>query len=150
MSKKEYKQYVKGKTPASHLARDTALAWLVGGGICMLGQFLSDTYIRWGLTAEKASAATAISLVTLSAFLTAFRLYHRIAKWAGGGTLIPITGFANALVSPAMEYKTEGLVAGLTAKMFSVAGPVLIFGLLASVVYGAVLWVIRLLQQGLL
>lgn len=131
------------------MVRDTALAWLVGGGICVFGQFLSDTYIRWGLTAEKTPAATAITLVTAAAVLTALRLYHKIAKWAGGGTLIPITGFSNAVVSSAMEFRSEGMIAGLAAKMFTVAGPVLVYGLLASAVYGIVLWVIQVFSRDL-
>ncbi len=142
MTKKQYAKLAKSKVPASHLVRDTAFAWLVGGGICVLGQFLLGTYMRVGLTAEKASAITAITLIALAAVLTALRIYHKIAKWAGGGTLVPITGFSNAMVSAAMEYRSEGLVTGLAAKMFSVAGSVLVYGLLASVIYGTVLWVV--------
>ncbi|MDR1691801.1 MAG: SpoVA/SpoVAEb family sporulation membrane protein [Oscillospiraceae bacterium] len=147
MSKKEYGRYVRRKAPASRPVRNGALAWLVGGGICVLGQFLSDAYLKLGLTKDGTSAAVAISLVTLSAILTAARVYGKIAKWAGGGTLIPITGFANAMVSPAMEFKSEGYVAGLAARMFSVAGPVLVYGLLASVLYGFVLECIRIVSN---
>ena len=138
MTKKEYAKYVKDKAPASHLIRDMALAWIVGGGICVLGQACMALFQTWGLAKENATTATAMALITLAAILTAARVYDNIAKWAGGGTLVPITGFSNAMVAPAMEFKSEGLVAGMAAKMFVIAGPVLVFGITASVIYGIV------------
>ncbi|MDR0325311.1 MAG: SpoVA/SpoVAEb family sporulation membrane protein [Oscillospiraceae bacterium] len=148
MTKKEYAQYVKGKAPASRIVRDTALAWLIGGAICMLGQGLADLYKAQGLTKEVSSTAASMTLVAVAAALTAFRVYDNIAKWAGAGTLIPITGFANAMVAPAMEFKSEGFINGLAAKMFVIAGPVIVYGLLASAVYGTVLWVMKLVSGG--
>ena len=148
MTKKEYARYVKAKAPASRLVRDTALAWLAGGSICVLGQGLTDWYKTLGLTGETPSVAASMTLVAAAAVLTAFRAYDRIAKWVGAGTIVPITGFANAMVAPAMEFKSEGLVAGMASKMFVIAGPVLVFGVLASTVYGAVLWVMQLISSG--
>jgi stage V sporulation protein AC len=148
ITKKEYAEYIKGKAPASRLIRDTALAWLVGGSICAAGQGLMDWYKALGLTKEVSATAASMTLVAVAAFLTALRVYDNIAKWAGAGTLIPITGFANAMVSPAMEFKTEGHVAGMASKMFVIAGPVLVYGVLASAVYGTALWVSRVVSGG--
>ncbi|MDR0294387.1 MAG: SpoVA/SpoVAEb family sporulation membrane protein [Oscillospiraceae bacterium] len=148
MTKKEYAQYVKSKAPSSRLARDTALAWLSGGAICVLGQGLIDWYKALGLPVETASATASMTLVAAAAVLTAFRAYDSVAKWAGAGTLVPITGFSNSMVAPAMEFKSEGLVAGMAAKMFVIAGPVLVYGVLASMLYGAVLWVMKLVKGG--
>ena len=148
MTKKEYARYVKAKAPASRLVRDTALAWLAGGSVCVLGQGLADWYTSLGLAGELPLKVSSMTLVAAAAVLTAFRVYDKIAKWAGAGTLVPITGFANAMVAPAMEFKSEGLVAGMASKMFVIAGPVLVYGVLASAVYGAVLWVMKLVSAG--
>jgi stage V sporulation protein AC len=124
MSKQEYGQLAKDNAPKSRLLRDTALAWLVGGLICVGGQGLMDWYKKLGLSKEISSTAVAMTLVTISAVLTALHLYSKIAKWGGAGTLVPITGFANAMVSPAMEFKSEGHVAGvITSKGLSNQSP---------------------------
>lgn len=139
MTKQEYTDYVKQYEKKSPLFKNIALAYLVGGAICMLGQGISDLYIYLGLEKDPAAAATSITLVFLGAFLTALRLYGQVAKFAGAGTIVPITGFANSIVSPAMEFKSEGFITGMSAKMFTVAGPVLVFGIVASVLYGLIL-----------
>jgi stage V sporulation protein AC len=144
MNKQDYGQYVKEKAPKSRLLRNTALAWLSGGLICVGGQGLLEWYKKLGLSKEVSATAVAMTLVAIAAVLTALRVYDKIAKWAGAGTLVPITGFANAMVAPAMEFKTEGHVAGMASKMFVIAGSVLVYGILASAIYGAVLWVMKL------
>jgi stage V sporulation protein AC len=148
MTKKEYAHYVKEKAPSSRIVRDTALAWLSGGLICVAGQGLIEWYKALGMANAQSATVAAMTLVVIAAFLTAIRVYDRIAKWAGAGTIVPITGFANAMVAPAMEFKTEGHVAGMASKMFVIAGPVIVYGVLASAVYGLVLWVMRLVAAG--
>lgn len=112
-------------------------AFVIGGLICCLGQAILDGYKEWcGLSKEDAATAASITLVFLGALLTGFSLYDKIAKFAGAGTLVPITGFANSVVAPALEFKSEGLVTGMSAKMFVIAGPVIVFGISASVIYG--------------
>lgn len=138
----KYQAYVKQKQKKSPIAQNTALAFLIGGLICALGQLISEGYAAAGLNPEDSAAATSISLVFLSALLTGLNLYHRIARFGGAGTLVPITGFANAVVSPAIDFKAEGFVTGMAAKMFLVAGPVIVFGTLASALYGLILWLI--------
>lgn len=140
MTAEEYREFVKKKQKKSPVVKDTALAFVIGGSICVLGQALGEAWQAAGLTKDDASLAASVSLIALSALLTALGLYHRLARWGGAGTLVPITGFANAVVSPAMDFRSEGLVTGMAARMFQVAGPVLVFGLSASVVYGVVLW----------
>ena len=140
MTAEEYRNFVKNKQKKSPVVKDTALAFVIGGSICVLGQALGDGWQAAGLSKEDAALATSVSLIALSALLTALGLYHRLARWGGAGTLVPITGFANAVVSPAIDFRAEGLVTGMAARMFQVAGPVLVFGLSASVVYGVVLW----------
>ena len=135
-----YQRYVKQKQEKSPLLKDTVLAFLVGGAICVLGQVVLNGFLASGLDKEDAATATSVALVLLSALLTGLKLYHRIARFGGAGTLVPITGFANAVVSPAIDFKAEGLITGMAAKMFLVAGPVIVFGTLASAVYGVVLW----------
>lgn len=139
VSKKEYDQMVKTASPPSPVAKDCLLAFLAGGFICTIGQALLNAYQNLGLELKDARAAVSISLILLSAALTAIGWYDQIAKYAGAGVLVPITGFANSMVSPAMEFKTEGFITGLGAKLFTVAGPVLVFGITASVVFGLVL-----------
>ena len=140
MTPKEYQALVKRMAPPSPIVRDTALAFLVGGGICVVGQLLSHWYGTLGLDTADAGTATSVTLVFLSALLTGLGLYHRLARFGGAGTLVPITGFANAVASPALDFKAEGFVTGMAAKMFVIAGPVIVYGTLASVVYGVVLW----------
>ena len=139
MSPQEYQQYVKQKSPKSPIFKDTALAFLVGGAICALGQLIQNGYVSLGLERVDAGTATSVTLVFLSALFTGLNLYNSLARYAGAGTLVPITGFANAVVSPAIDFKSEGFVTGMAAKMFTVAGPVIVFGTLASAVYGVVL-----------
>lgn len=114
-------------------------AFLIGGGICALGQGLIEGYTRLGLPADLASGACSMTLVVLSALCTGLGIYDQIARHAGAGTLVPITGFANAMSSPAIEFKSEGMVLGLAAKLFVIAGPVIVYGTVASVLYGLVL-----------
>ena len=139
MSPKEYQNYVKEKSPKSPIVKDTVLAFLIGGAICVLGQAIQNGWMSVGLGKEDAGTATAISLVFLSALLTGLNLYNKIARFGGAGTLVPITGFANSVVSPAIDFKSEGFITGMAAKMFQIAGPVIVFGTLASVIYGVIL-----------
>ena len=139
MSPQEYQQYVKQKAPKSPIFKDTALAVLVGGAICALGQLIQNGYVSLGLERVDAGTATSVTLVFLSALFTGLNLYNSLARYAGAGTLVPITGFANSVVSPAIDFKSEGFVTGMAAKMFTVAGPVIVFGTLAAAVYGVVL-----------
>ncbi len=136
MTNEQYQKYVDKKTPNSTLAKDLFFAFLVGGLICVIGQGIADGYRTIFLSEEIVSAATSITLIFLGASLTGLGVYDRIAKFAGAGTIVPITGFSNSIVSPAMEFKSEGLVLGLAAKMFVIAGPVLVYGITASVVAG--------------
>ena len=142
MTPREYQQYVQRKMKKSPLGKDVCLAFLVGGAICALGQAVLDGWISLGLSEEDAGTATSCSLVALSSLLTGLNLYNKLARFGGAGTLVPITGFANAVVSPAMDFRAEGLITGMAAKMFLIAGPVIVFGTAASVVYGVVLWLL--------
>ena len=142
MSAKEYQEYIKKKAPRSPLGKDMALAFLVGGAICVLGQLIMDGFKGLGLDRVDAGTATSITLVFLSALATGLNVYNSLARFAGAGTLVPITGFANAVVSPAIDFKSEGIVTGMAAKMFVIAGPVIVFGTLASVLYGVVLMLV--------
>lgn len=139
MTPKEYQKYVKEKSAKSPIWKDTAFAFVTGGIICIIGQLIQNGWSGLGLSKEDAGTATSCTLVFLSALLTGLNLYHRIARYGGAGTLVPITGFANAVVSPAIDFKSEGFVTGMAAKMFQVAGPVIVFGTCASVIYGVVL-----------
>jgi len=139
---KEYDALVRQLSPRSPIYKDTALAFAVGGGICTLGQLIGRLWEQLGLTAQEAGTATAVTLVFLSVVLTSLGLYHRLARYAGAGTLVPITGFANAVASPAIDFRAEGLVTGTAVKMFTVAGPVIVYGTAASVVYGLALYLL--------
>ena len=141
MNSKEYSAYVKKMGPKSPIWKDCFNAFWIGGLICVLGQLIQNGYAAAGLDKTDAGTATSMSLVVLSILLTGFSVYDNLAKVAGAGTLVPITGFANSMVSPALEFKSEGFVNGLGAKLFSIAGPVLVYGITASVVYGLVLFV---------
>ena len=143
MTPEEYQALVKRMAPRSPILRDTALAFLVGGATCVVGQLLSHWYGTLGLDDSDAGTATSVTLVFLSALATGLGLYHKLARWAGAGTLVPITGFANAVVSAAIEFKTEGRVLGTGAKMFIIAGPVIVYGTLAAVLYGSVYWLLQ-------
>lgn len=140
MTNKEYGQYVNAKSRSSPSVKNCLWAFCVGGLICTLGQLLLNFYKNYcGLEPDDAAGAVSVTLICLSAVLTGLGVFDKIAKHAGAGTLVPITGFANAVVSPALEFKSEGLVTGVAAKMFVIAGPVLVFGISASVVYGIIL-----------
>ena len=144
MTEKEYAQLVKKLSPKSPILKDCAGAFVIGGLICALGQVFMNIYEALGLNKTDTGTATCISLIFLSALLTGLSLYDNIAKFAGAGTLVPITGFANAITAPAVEFKTEGFVLGVGAKMFTIAGPVILYGVSASVVYGIVYWITTL------
>lgn len=139
MTPAEYQSYIKGKQRPSPLGKNMALAFVIGGAICVLGQLLQNGFGALGLKTEDAATASSVSLVVLSGIFTALGLYHRLARFAGAGTLVPITGFANSVVSPAMDFRAEGLITGTAVKMFSIAGPVIVFGTAASAIYGVIL-----------
>ena len=143
MNPKEYQEYVKQKSKKSPIVKDTILAFLIGGAICVMGQLIRNGWSAYGLAAEDAATATSVSLIFLSVLLTALNLYNKLGRYGGAGTLVPITGFANAVSSPAIDFRAEGIVTGMAAKMFLVAGPVIVFGTTASVIYGVVLWIIK-------
>ena len=145
MTEKEYGKLVKDLAPKSPILKDCIFAFLIGGAICALGQGFINLYSWLDLDEQQASTAASMTLVALSALLTGLSLYDNIAKYAGAGTLVPITGFANAIASPAIEFKTEGFILGVGAKMFTIAGPVIVYGISAGVVYGVIYWVITLL-----
>ena len=145
LSSDEYKKMGEKAVPKTKCLRNLTGAFLIGGTICVLGQFLLNFYLDMGLSTPAASTACSITLIGISAVLTGIGIYDKIAKFGGGGTLVPITGFANAVVSPAMEFKSEGFVLGLGVKIFSIAGPVIVYGVLASVVYGFVLWILKII-----
>ena len=139
-TKREYLDYVNSIGPKSPMLKNVLLAFLVGGAICVLGQLFFNGFSALGLDQTDAGMLTSCSLVLLSVLATGLSLYDDLAKRAGAGTLVPITGFANAVAAPAIEFRTEGMVLGTAVKMFSIAGPVLVYGLSASVVYGVVYW----------
>ena len=139
MTNREYNEYIKEKQPASPLWRDVVRAWAVGGLICAVGQALLTFYTARGLDAEAAGTAVSLTLVFVGALLTGLGVYDDVARFAGAGTLVPITGFANSVVAPALEFKREGYITGTAVKMFTIAGPVIVYGVLASVVYGIIL-----------
>ena len=139
MTEKQYGKLVQEYSPKSPIGKDCLLAFVIGGAICTLGQVLFNLYIRH-ISEDAAGTAVSMTLVALSALLTGLSLYDNIAKHAGAGTLVPITGFANAIASPAIEFKTEGFILGVGAKMFTIAGPVIVYGVGASVVYGLIYW----------
>ena len=144
MTEKEYGKLVKDLAPKSPIVKDCIFAFLIGGGICTLGQVFINLYSMLDLDETRASTAASMTLVALSALLTGLSLYDNIAKYAGAGTLVPITGFANAIASPAIEFKTEGFILGVGAKMFTIAGPVIVYGISAGVVYGLIYWICSL------
>ena len=140
MTNKEYDKLVKDLSPKSPILKDCINAFWIGGLICTVGQLLLNGYLALGLSKEEAGTAMSMTLVAMSALLTGLSLYDDIAKHAGAGTLVPITGFANAIAAPAIEFKTEGFILGVGAKMFTIAGPVIVYGVSASVVYGLIYW----------
>ena len=141
MSKKEYAKYVTRHEPKSPHLKNFIKAFLFGGFICLIGQGFIQLYSYLGASRDDAGTLASISLVFLSALLTGLGLYDKIAKHAGAGTLVPITGFANSIVAESIEFKTEGYILGVGAKMFTLAGPVIVYGTTASVLYGIIYWI---------
>ena len=148
MTNKAYDKLVRDLSPKSPIMKDCLNAFWIGGLICAVGQLLLNGYLALGLSKEEAGTAMSMTLVAISAFLTGLSLYDDIAKHAGAGTLVPITGFANAVAAPAVEFKTEGFILGVGAKMFTIAGPVIVYGVSASVVYGLIYWIIQMVTGG--
>ena len=145
MTEREYGRLVQQLSPNSPIGKDCLNAFLAGGLICTLGQVFVNWYGNLGLSKTDAGTAASMTLVALSALLTGLSLYDDIAKHAGAGTLVPITGFANAIAAPAVEYKTEGMILGVGAKIFTIAGPVIVYGVTASVLYGFVYWIMQMM-----
>ena len=140
MTERDYGKLVNNLCPQSPMGKDCIWAFCIGGLICTVGQVFLNLYTNLGLDKEIAGTATSMTLVAISALLTGLSLYDNIAKYAGAGTLVPITGFANSVAAPAVEFKTEGFILGVGAKMFTIAGPVIVYGVGASVVYGLIYW----------
>ncbi|MBQ8144872.1 MAG: SpoVA/SpoVAEb family sporulation membrane protein [Butyricicoccus sp.] len=140
LTKAEYQKMLEKRAPKSPIGRDVVWAAVVGGAICVVGQAVVNFYKGQGLDADGAAAATSLTMIFLGGLFTALHLYDKLAKRAGAGTIVPITGFANAVIAPAIEFKTEGFILGTAAKMFAVAGPVIVYGVTASVIYGLVLY----------
>ena len=146
MTNREYQKLADAHAPKSPLLKDCINAFWIGGLICVLGQLLTNGYGALGLEKTDAATAASMTLVAISALLTGLSLYDDIAKVAGAGTLVPITGFANSIAAPAVEFKTEGFILGVAAKMFTIAGPVLVYGTAAGVVYGLIYWALMTMR----
>ena len=145
MDKKQYQRYAKARAPHSSVAKDCVKAFVFGGGICAFAQFLLYLYRDvCGMEQDSAGTLVSVTLVALAVLLTGFGVFDNIAKHAGAGTLVPITGFANAVASPALDAKSEGLVLGVGAKIFTVAGPVLLYGIVSGAVWGVIYYAITL------
>ena len=140
MTKENYSELVKKRSRNSNMWLDCLKAFLIGGAICTIGQGILEIFLALELSENDAKTLTSVSLIFIGVLLTALHLYERLAKHGGAGTLVPITGFANAMSSPAIEFKAEGLITGLAAKMFVIAGPVLVYGTAAAVIYGVIYW----------
>ena len=140
MTKENYSELVKQRSRNSRIWLDCLKAFLIGGAICAIGQGILELFLLLELSEKDAKTLTSVTLIFIGVLLTALHLYERIAKHGGAGTLVPITGFANAMSSPAIEFKAEGLITGLAAKMFVIAGPVLVYGTAAAVIYGFIYW----------
>lgn len=145
LSKQEYQQYIKKMSPPSPLGKDVFRAFWTGGLICVIGQLIQTGWQSAGLDKTAAGTATSATLVLIGALLTGLGLYCKIASYAGAGTLVPITGFSNSIAAPALEFKTEGYILGVGAKIFTIAGPVIMYGTVASVVYGVIYWVMQMI-----
>ena len=144
IDRKEYGKYVKKKATKSSLAVDAVNAFWTGGLICTLGQLLYNLYTPLALGIRNTYCLVSVTLIFIAVLLTGLNIFDNIAKFAGAGTLVPITGFANAVASPAIDTKAEGLILGVGAKMFTIAGPVIVYGTVASVIYGIIYWVTTL------
>ncbi len=143
---KLYESYVKSVTPTHNLGLQMAKAFLVGGAICCIGQFILNYALGMGLDKQTAGSWCSLILIVLSILLTGFHIYPKIVKWGGAGALVPITGFANSVAAPAIEYKTEGQVYGVGSKVFTIAGPVILYGIFSSWILGFIYWVLKLYQ----
>lgn len=144
ISSKEYNKIVTKNSPKSKLFVNCIKAFLIGGAICTIGQGFTDLYAMLGAAEKDSKTLCSVTLIIIGILLTAIGVYDKIAKHGGAGTLVPITGFANAVSSPAIEFKSEGYIAGLGAKLFIIAGPVIVYGVSASIIYGFVLWILSL------
>lgn len=145
MTNQEYRDFAEKHAPRSPERSNMIRAFLMGGAICLVGQLVMNLYSSWGLDKDSAATASSITLVFLGALLTGLGVYDDLARIGGAGTLVPITGFANSVAAPALEFKTEGFVTGTAVKMFSIAGPVIVYGIAASVVYGLVYWICQII-----
>ena len=144
MNKKEYVKYVEGRARKSPILKNTLRAYLFGGSICVFAQALTELYKYLGIKADTVSTLTPVTLIFIASLMTGLGVFDNVAKFAGAGTLLPITGFANAVTSPAIDSKSEGFILGVGAKMFTVAGPVIVYGTSASVIYGIIYWITTL------
>ena len=143
---KQYEDYVKGKTPRHNVWLNMVKAFFAGGAVCCVGQVISHYCELQGMTADECGSWTSITLVLLSVLLTGTGIYPRFAKWGGAGALVPITGFANSVAAPAIEYKKEGQVFGIGCKIFTIAGPVILYGIFTSWCLGFIYWLLTLIQ----
>ena len=148
MNKKEYSRLVKERSSGSRFITNSLKAFLIGGAICAAGQGLTNLYVYLGTAEKDAKTLTSVSLIFFGILLTTLGVYDKIAKHAGAGTLVPITGFANSIAAPAIEFKSEGFILGVGAKLFTIAGPVIVYGTTASVVYGLVYWICKIVTGG--
>ncbi|MEG1705096.1 MAG: stage V sporulation protein AC [Clostridia bacterium] len=146
MTNEEYTKYVENKAEKSPILKNVFFAFIVGGFICIIGQVITNISIYYGLDQKTASTIATVSLIFLGAFLTSINLYSKIGKYAGAGSVIPITGFSNSIVAPAIEYKSEGFILGLGSNMFKIAGPVLVYGIFSSFIVGIIYWLILMVR----
>ena len=144
-TKETYKKMAEKAAPPSPKAKDFLFAFLIGGAICALGQIFREIFLALQFSEETTKMLVCIALIFLAALLTFLRIFEKIARHAGAGTLVPITGFANAIVSNAMEFRSEGLIFGTGVKMFNIAGPVIVYGTIASVIYGIIYWICQMI-----
>ncbi len=145
MEKSEsYKKRIKNRTPKSKIFKDSSFAFIFGGSICLLGELLSNLYIFLGINEEDSYTLVTVSLILIASLLTGFGVFDKIARYAGAGTLVPVTGFANSVVSPAIDTKSEGLILGVGAKIFIVAGPVILYGILSGTILGIIYYIVSL------
>ena len=140
----EYSEITKKAEHPSSTVKDCIMAFLVGGLICTIGELLTSLYMRGGVVRDMASTLTSITLIFIAALLTGLHVFDNIAKYAGAGTLVPITGFSNSMAAPALDFKSEGFILGLGVKMFTIAGPVIVYGVSAGIIYGIILYVFKL------
>ena len=144
MDKQEYKEYVEGKAKKSPILKDTAFAFFIGGLICLIGQLFMDLYLYLGIEKQNASTLASITIIFITVLLTGIGIFDNIAKFAGAGTFVPISGFANSISSQAIDSKSEGYILGVGAKIFTIAGPVILYGLFSGVIYGVIYYLVGL------